>query len=224
MAQPFRLCSWVSLFSPPVRPRVILRRSDKDCRRISTIASYLPNRHRPHAALPDLPHNFCLDNSCCNDNNSTMDSRAKDSCRSVTLEEQLFVAILKVADSLTQDAEQLIKSSGLTGAQYNVLRILRGAEPGGLPCSGIAERMISHDPDMTRLLDRMEKRNLITRQRQKDDRRVVKTHVTEEGLALLKTLDIPVRERHKRQFQHLNQSRLKALAQLLAELGNPEST
>jgi DNA-binding MarR family transcriptional regulator len=153
-----------------------------------------------------------------------MDSRSKDSCRSVTLEEQLFVAILKVADSLSQDAEQLIKSAGLTGAQYNVLRILRGAEPGGLPCSGIAERMISHDPDMTRLLDRMEKRNLITRQRQKDDRRVVKTHITEEGLALLKPLDIPVRERHKQQFRHLSQSRLKALAQLLAELGNREST
>ena len=134
------------------------------------------------------------------------------------------MAILKAADSLSQDAEQLIKSAGLTGAQYNVLRILRGAEPGGLPCSGIAERMISHDPDMTRLLDRMEKRNLITRQRQKDDRRVVKTHITEEGLALLKPLDIPVRERHKQQFQHLSQSRQKALAQLLAELGNREST
>jgi DNA-binding MarR family transcriptional regulator len=153
-----------------------------------------------------------------------MDSRSKDSCRSVTLEEQLFVAILKAADSLSQHSEQLIKSAGLTGAQYNVLRILRGAEPGGLPCSGIAERMISHDPDMTRLLDRMENRNLITRQRQKDDRRVVKTHITEEGLTLLKTLDIPIRELHKRQFQHLSQSRLKALGQLLAELGNREST
>ena len=153
-----------------------------------------------------------------------MDSRSKDSCRSITIEEQLFVAILKVADSLSQDAEQLIKSAGLTGAQYNVLRILRGAEPGGLPCSGIAERMISHDPDMTRLLDRMEKRNLITRQRQKDDRRVVKAHITEEGLALLKPLDVPVRERHKLQFQHVSQSRLKALAQLLAQLGNREST
>jgi DNA-binding MarR family transcriptional regulator len=153
-----------------------------------------------------------------------MDSRSKDSCTSVTLEERLFVAILKAADSLSQDADHLIKSAGLTGAQYNVLRILRGAEPGGLPCSGIAERMISHDPDMTRLLDRMEKRNLITRQRQKDDRRVVKAHITEEGLALLKPLDIPVRDRHKQQFQHVSQSRLKALAQLLAELGNREST
>ncbi len=66
----------------------------------------------------------------------------------------------------------------LTGTQYNVLRILRGAEPDGLLCRGISERMISHDPDMTRLLDRMEKRGLITRERQKDDRRVIKTRIT----------------------------------------------
>ena len=73
----------------------------------------------------------------------------------------------KAADSLGQQAEQLVKANGLTGAQYNVLRILRGAEPEGLGCSSIGERMISHDPDMTRLLDRMEKRGLITRKRQK---------------------------------------------------------
>jgi DNA-binding MarR family transcriptional regulator len=153
-----------------------------------------------------------------------MDSKRKDSCNSVSLEERLFVAILKVADSLSQDSEQLIKSAGVTAAQYNVLRILRGAEPAGLACSVIGDRMISHDPDMTRLLDRMEKRNLITRQRQKDDRRVVKTHITEEGLALLKRLDQPIREHHKKTFQHLPQSRLKALDQLLVELGNRESS
>lgn len=152
-----------------------------------------------------------------------MDSRSKDSCASVTLEEKLFVAILKAADSLSQASEQVIKSAGLTGAQYNVLRILRGAQPDGLLCRGIGERMISHDPDMTRLLDRMEKRNLITRQRQQDDRRVVKTHITEQGLALLKKLDIPVRDLHKRQFQHLSQAKLKTLGQLLSELEMHES-
>src|ERR1700732_2798852 len=139
-------------------------------------------------------------------------------------EDRAFIALQKAADKLALQAEQLLKSNGLTGAQYNVLRILRGAEPQGLACSSIAERMISHDPDITRLLDRMEKRNLITRQRQKDDRRVVKTHITDEVLALLKNPDITVRDLHKRQFQHLNQSRLKGLGQLLAELGNREST
>ena len=138
------------------------------------------------------------------------------------LEDQLFVAVLKAADSLSQEAEQLIKSGGLTGAQYNVLRILRGSEPEGLPCSGIGERMISRDPDMTRLLDRMEKRELITRERQKADRRVVKTRITAEGLKLLKKLDQPVHDLHKKQFRRLPGARLKLLAELLDEVGRGE--
>lgn len=136
----------------------------------------------------------------------------------MTRENAVFIAILKTADALGQEAEQLLKSHGLTGAQYNVLRILRGAGPGGLPCSGIGDRMISHDPDMTRLLDRMEKRRLISRERQTDDRRVVLTHITREGLELLKTLDQPIRELHRRQFHHMAAARLKVLAQILEEV------
>ena len=90
----------------------------------------------------------------------------------------LFVAFMQIADTFGAQAEQVIKTAGLTAAQYNVLRILRGAGPAGLACREIGERMISRDPDITRLLDRMEKRNLITRKRQSDDRRVVKTFVT----------------------------------------------
>lgn len=130
----------------------------------------------------------------------------------------MFIALQKLADALAQEAAQLLKAHNLTGAQYNVLRILRGAEPEGLACSNISERMISHDPDMTRLLDRMEKRALITRQRQKDDRRVVKTRITAAGLELLKGLDEPVREVHKRQFQQLPAVRLKTLAELLDQV------
>jgi len=128
------------------------------------------------------------------------------------------VALVKAADTLALQIEQLLKVSGLSATQYNVLRILRGAEPQGLPCGAIGERMISHDPDMTRLLDRMEKRGLISRARQTDDRRVIKTRITPEGLALLKSLDQPVRELHKRQFHHLPAARLKALAELLEEV------
>jgi DNA-binding MarR family transcriptional regulator len=134
------------------------------------------------------------------------------------LEDQTFIALQKAAEALGQQAEQLLKAQGLTGAQYNVLRILRGAEPHGLACSDVGARMISRDPDMTRLLDRMEKRALITRQRQKDDRRVVKTRITSEGLELLKRLDHPVRELHKRQFHHVPAARLKALTRLLDEI------
>ena len=132
-------------------------------------------------------------------------------------EERIFIALLKVADALGQEAEQLTRAAELTGTQYNVLRILRGAGPEGLPCRGIGDRMITHDPDITRLLDRMEKRALITRERQKDDRRVVKARITPQGLALLKPLDQPMRDLHKRQFRHMSGGRLKTLHDLLEE-------
>jgi DNA-binding MarR family transcriptional regulator len=147
-----------------------------------------------------------------------MSSPSRSARSPAPLEAQVFITLQKLADALAQEAEQLLKAHNLTGAQYNVLRILRGAEPEGLACSNISDRMISHDPDMTRLLDRMEKRALITRQRQKDDRRVVKTRVTPAGLELLKGLDEPVRECHKRQFQHLPAARLKTLAELLDQV------
>ncbi|MHB8500500.1 MAG: MarR family winged helix-turn-helix transcriptional regulator [Candidatus Acidiferrales bacterium] len=145
-------------------------------------------------------------------------SRRPASRPALPAEDRIFISLQKTADSLGLEAEQLLKPHGLTGTQYNVLRILRGAEPDGLACSGIGDRMISHDPDMTRLLDRMEKRGLITRARQTNDRRVVKTRITPAGLALLKSLDQPIRELHKRQFHHIPAARLKTLAELLEEV------
>lgn len=132
------------------------------------------------------------------------------------------MAILKAADSLSQEAEQLIKAAGLTAAQYNVLRILRGAQPDGLLCRGISERMISRDPDITRLLDRMESHKLILRERQTEDRRVIKTRITPGGLKLLKKLDRPVHELHKNQFRHMSPAQLKQLAELLTEVEKRE--
>lgn len=151
-----------------------------------------------------------------------MSSRSDASCPTTHLEDHLFVAILKAADSLSQEAEQLIKAAGLTSAQYNVLRILRGAQPDGLLCRGISERMISRDPDITRLLDRMESHKLILRERQTEDRRVIKTRITPEGLKLLKKLDRPVHELHKNQFRHMSPAQLKQLAELLVEVEKRE--
>jgi DNA-binding MarR family transcriptional regulator len=153
-----------------------------------------------------------------------MNHRDCSSSAAAPLEDRLFVAILRTADGLSQQADQLIKSAGLTMAQYNVLRILRGAEPEGLLCRGIGDRMISHDPDITRLLDRMESHGWIARQREKEDRRVVKTRITEEGLAVLKKLDQPVRELHKGQFAHMSAAQLKTLAKLLEKVEKRKST
>jgi DNA-binding MarR family transcriptional regulator len=147
-----------------------------------------------------------------------MNLRSKSSSPGVYLENRIFVALLQTADTLGQEAEQLLKAAGIPSVQYNVLRILRGAEPEGLACRAIGDRMISHDPDITRLLDRMEKRGLITRERQTDDRRVVKTRITPQGLSLLKTLDQPIHDLHKRQFRHISTARLKTLSDLLEEV------
>ena len=141
---------------------------------------------------------LCVDNSRLHDYILVVPSKPKNATLSSLPEERLFLVILKTADALGQEAEQLTKSIGLTATQYNVLRILRGAGSDGLPCRGIGERMISRDPDMTRLLDRMEKGGLITRARQKDDRRVVETQITEAGLTLLQKLDQPMRDLHEK--------------------------
>jgi DNA-binding MarR family transcriptional regulator len=161
--------------------------------------------------------NFPLDNSRYNEHIDCMSSPAKPNRHQPPFEDLVFVAVLKAADHLGQHAEHLLKSYGLTGTQYNVLRILRGAGQEGLPCRSISDRMISHDPDMTRLLDRMEKREWITRERQKDDRRVVKARITAQGQEVLKKLDQPVHEMHKQQFKHMSTAKLKLLAGLLGE-------
>jgi DNA-binding MarR family transcriptional regulator len=147
-----------------------------------------------------------------------MSSTRKRATKVPPLEDRVFVALLKTADALGQQAEELIRTANLTSTQYNVLRILRGTGPEGLACRAIGDRMITHDPDITRLLDRMEKRGLITRERQKADRRVIKTRITSLGLELIKPLDQPVRDLHKRQFRHMAGARLKTLYDLLEEI------
>ena len=130
------------------------------------------------------------------------------------LEETAFLDLLRTADILTRGLVPVIKASQLSPTQYNVLRILRGS-PAGLPCGEIACRMITRDPDITRLLDRLEKRGLISRCRQTKDRRTVLTRITSKGLTLLARLNEPVRQAHRKQLGHLGLARLARLARLL---------
>jgi DNA-binding MarR family transcriptional regulator len=133
-----------------------------------------------------------------------------------TREEAVFLEISRTCDMLSRQVAVLMKSEDLTPAQYNVLRILRGA-PDGLPCGEIGSRMITRDPDITRLLDRLEKRNLISRCRETKDRRMVMAKVTPEGLKVLAQLDLPVQQAHQRQLGHMGRQRLLALTKLLKE-------
>src|SRR5271156_5254220 len=97
-------------------------------------------------------------------------------------QQELFLNLIRTADHLMRGFEELLKPHNLSPTQYNILRILRGVGEDGIHCKGIGEHLITRDPDITRLLDRLESRNLITRQRDTKDRRVVSTRITAEGL------------------------------------------
>jgi len=130
-------------------------------------------------------------------------------------EEAAFVDLWRTCDLLSRGLAQILKPEDISPTQYNVLRILRGS-PHGLPCGEIASRMITRDPDVTRLLDRMEKRGLISRVRDTKDRRTVIGKITAQGLKLLARLDEPIQEAHRKQLGHLGRNRLWALTELLA--------
>ncbi|MGC2472701.1 MAG: MarR family transcriptional regulator [Candidatus Sulfotelmatobacter sp.] len=129
-------------------------------------------------------------------------------------EEDLFVCLLRTADLLSRNVEKVLKTGDVSPTQYNVLRILRGALE-GLTCNEVGKRMINRDPDITRLLDRLEKRGLISRCRETKDRRQVQTRITPEGLRLLKELDGPVTKIHRQQLGHLGRDGVRRLQELL---------
>ena len=134
--------------------------------------------------------------------------------RAACPEEAAFLDLLRTTDMLSRGLISVLKTGDLSPTQYNVLRILRGSIE-GLPCGEIASRMITRDPDITRLLDRLEKRGLISRCRETRDRRMVMARITPEGLKLLACLDEPVRAAHRKQMGHLGRDRLRELTELL---------
>ena len=134
--------------------------------------------------------------------------------RAACPEEAAFLELLRTTDILSRGLVKVLNIEDLSGTQYNVLRILRGS-PEGLPCGEIASRMITRDPDVTRLLDRLEKRALISRRREARDRRTVMARITAGGLKLLTRLDEPVQTAHRKQLGHLGRERLRALTELL---------
>src|SRR6266446_8053038 len=134
--------------------------------------------------------------------------------RAACPEEAAFLDLLRTCDLLSRGPAQVLKTEDLSATQYNVLRILRGS-PQGLPCGEIGTRMITRDPDVTRLLDRLEKRSLISRCRETKDRRTVMARITPDGLKLLSRLDEPVQAAHRKQLGHLGRERLRTLTELL---------
>ena len=135
-----------------------------------------------------------------------------------SLEQEAALNLLKTAQVFDLKTAEFLRQFGLTSTQFNVLRILRGSGDAGLACSQIAERMITHDSDITRLLDRMEGTGLVLRTRSCSDRRLVITRITTEGLALLKRMDKPLAEHMRGTMGSLKPQRLQDLIMLLEEL------
>ena len=134
----------------------------------------------------------------------------------VSLEQEAHLSIVRTGSLLTAAIEQLLKPFDVTATQYNVLRILRGAEPRGLCRNDLRDRMLTKMPDVTRLLDRMEDAKLVARARDSEDRRLVSTRITSKGLRLLEELEDAVYATHASCFRQLGKTQLKALVDMLA--------
>ena len=130
-------------------------------------------------------------------------------------EEEAFLNLIRSSDCLQRAFQRKMRGWGVTPTQYNVLRILRGAEPDGLTCAAIGRRMITADPDITRLLNRLKALKLVRQRRDRQDRRVVWTQISEAGLELLLAVDPIVQRAPRELLSHMNPDELAQLSRLL---------
>lgn len=132
-----------------------------------------------------------------------------------SLEQEVFLNLWRTYDRLKALEEELFDRHDLSAQQYNVLRLLRAARPAGLPTLTLAGRLISRAPDITRMLDKLEGRGLVARDRRRDNRRTVQVRITDAGMLLLRELAGPLRDVHRRQLGHLDARTLRKLNALL---------
>jgi DNA-binding MarR family transcriptional regulator len=141
----------------------------------------------------------------------------------VSLQQEAFLSILRTASELSHASDKFLREFDITQPQYNVLRILRGAGAEGLCRNEISARMVAATPDMSRLLDRMDKSGWITRVRDENDRRQVSTFITDSGKKLLTTIENPLHEQIHRLFEGVKSADLKMLLDVLAQIRSRRS-
>jgi DNA-binding MarR family transcriptional regulator len=153
---------------------------------------------------------------------SVVDCQSKEGSRKFdSLEQEAYLAIWRTFDRLRVFDEALFAEWGLTAQQYNVLRLLRAASPEAVPTLSLVTRLVSRAPDITRMLDRLAENGWIVRSRSTSDRRAVLVAITEDGIALLDRLINPLKECHARQLEHLSETELQQLCQLLKKARMP---
>jgi DNA-binding MarR family transcriptional regulator len=137
----------------------------------------------------------------------------------VSPDQEVLLGLLITAARVMEPWVKFLKDiTGLSNNQYNVLRILRGSHPTKLACSEIADRMIDRDPDVTRLIDRLSQRGMVTRSRSRTDRRVVEVGITDKGREVLRTLDPHIARMPKAMVGHLGAAKLTQLKGLLEQV------
>ena len=139
-------------------------------------------------------------------------------------EREVYLLTQHVAGVSIQELAVVLRHAGITPEQYHVLRVLRDAGSAGLACNAVAERSVSGDPDVTRLLDRLEKQGWAKRMRQESDRRVVLASITKQGQKLLQQLEEPVAAVHAAQFAGLSKAQLTMLRKTLKQLAGARSS
>ena len=132
-----------------------------------------------------------------------------------SIEQEALLNLLRTSDCLHRAIQQKTREWGLTSTQYNVLRILRGAGTQGLACAAVGERLVTAEPDITRLLARLKGLKLVRQHRDRRDRRVVLSHITSAGLALLRAMDPAVQRAPKDLLGHLSMPQLAQMIRLL---------
>ncbi len=138
-----------------------------------------------------------------------------------SLQQEVFLNLWRTYDRLKALEDEAFGRVGLSAQQYNTLRLLRSVAPGTMATLDLGRRLISRAPDMTRLLDRLEHRGLLSRQRPADNRRMVAVQITQPGLDLLDEIQQAVLECHHRQLGHLDEAALRQLAELLKAARRP---
>jgi len=132
--------------------------------------------------------------------------------------QEATLALMVAASELRANVDRILSEVGLTGEQFNILRILRGAQPCGHPCGEIGERMIDRSPDVTRRIDALEKQGFVERERSTGDRRVVQVRITEKGLAAIDGITPKLQEFEQKMTEKFTETELRDLAALCEKM------
>ncbi|HEX8341637.1 MAG TPA: MarR family transcriptional regulator [Tepidisphaeraceae bacterium] len=130
----------------------------------------------------------------------------------------LFLVVQRTADRLMQGLEDALRATGITPVQYLLMRSLRQAGADGMASNRIVRNMTTHDPDLTRLLDKLEEREIIERRRDREDRRIYRVKLTRQGARVLRELTIRTRDLHRQQFSRVNKRSISTLMALLEDV------